>query len=194
MTIIEFLSADLEGTLITPDHLLPVIESPVEQINDEQKRWPSLKLCYYYRVRGSFFRNDFVKGWKLLYICSDYLCIMKNKFIIGLHVLKHLHFYLINTPHCNFVLIGTEDSSKSHHTDQHDHPWPTKSSDLSPLDSWFWSVAMRELTRVPPISIKELKSIVEGFAKSFDPEKVWKAVENVRKRGQFCVSQNGGQF
>ena len=53
---------------------------------------------------------------------------------------------------------------------------------------------MRELTRVPPGSIEELKSTVEGFAKSFDPEEVYKAVENVRKRGQFCVIQNGGQF
>ena len=79
----------------------------------------------------------------------------------------------------------------SRHTD---HPWPAKSPDLSPLDYWFWSVAMRELTRVPPSSIEELKSTVEGFAESLDPEEVYKAVENVRKRAQVCVSQNGGQF
>ena len=44
------------------------------------------------------------------------------------------------------------------------------------LDNWFWSVAMRELTRVPPSSIEELKSTVEGFSESLDPEEVYKAV------------------
>ena len=53
---------------------------------------------------------------------------------------------------------------------------------------------MRELTKVPPSSIEELKSTVEGFAESLDPEEVYKAVENVRKRAQVYVSQNGGQF
>ena len=53
---------------------------------------------------------------------------------------------------------------------------------------------MRELTRVPPSSIEELKSTVEGFAESLDPEEVYKAVENVRKRAQVCVSQNEGQY
>ena len=60
----------------------------------------------------------------------------------------------------------------SRHTD---HPWPAKSPDLSPLDYWFWSVAMRELTRVPPSSIEEMKATVEGFADSLDLEEVLKA-------------------
>ena len=41
-----------------------------------------------------------------------------------------------------------------------DRPWPAKSPDLSPLDYWFWSVAMRELARVPPNSIEEMKTTV----------------------------------
>ena len=53
---------------------------------------------------------------------------------------------------------------------------------------------MRELTRVPPSSIEELKSTVEGFAEYLDPKEAYKAVENVRKRAQVCVSQNGGQI
>ena len=79
----------------------------------------------------------------------------------------------------------------SHHAD---HPWPAKSPDLSPLDYLFWTVAMREMTKVPPSSIKELKSTVERFAEILDPEEVFKAMENVRKRAQVCVSRNGGQF
>ena len=53
---------------------------------------------------------------------------------------------------------------------------------------------MRVLTRLPPSSIEELKSIVEGFAESFDPEEVYKAVENVEKRDQVCVGENSDQF
>ena len=73
----------------------------------------------------------------------------------------------------------------SRHTD---HPWPAKSPDLSPLDYWFWSVAMRELTRVPPSSIEEMKATVEEFADSLDLEEVLKAVENIKKRAQVCSS------
>ena len=29
-------------------------------------------------------------------------------------------------------------------------PWPAKSPDLSPLDFWFWSVALAECRRAPP--------------------------------------------
>ena len=38
-----------------------------------------------------------------------------------------------------------------------DQPWPAKSPDLSPLDYWFWGVAMSELRRVPPSTLSELK-------------------------------------
>ena len=34
--------ADLVVALLTPGHLLPVILSPVEQLHDGQKRWPSV--------------------------------------------------------------------------------------------------------------------------------------------------------
>lgn len=75
-----------------------------------------------------------------------------------------------------------------------DRPWPAKSPDLSPLDYWFWSVAMQELSRNPPSSIEELKSIVEGFAASLDPTEVNKAVRSITKRAQACAAKNGGHF
>ena len=49
------------------------------------------------------------------------------------------------------------------------------SPDLSPLDYRFCSVAMRELTRVSPSSIEEMKTI-----DSLDTEKLLKAVVNIR--------------
>ena len=65
-----------------------------------------------------------------------------------------------------------------------DHPWPAKSSDLFPLDYWFWSVAMRELARVPPSFIEEMKTTVQWFTDSLDTEEVLKVVGNIRKRAQ----------
>jgi len=43
---------------------------------------------------------------------------------------------------------------------------------------------MQELSRNPPSSIEELKSIVEGFAASLDPTEVNKAVRSITKRAQ----------
>ena len=60
-----------------------------------------------------------------------------------------------------------------------DHPCPEKSPDLSPLDYWFCSVAIRELTRVPPSYIEGLKT-----TDSPDTEEVLKAVGNIRKIAQ----------
>ena len=53
---------------------------------------------------------------------------------------------------------------------------------------------MRELARVPPSSVEELKATVEGFADSLHPDEVFKAAENIKRRAKICVSQNGGQF
>ena len=57
-----------------------------------------------------------------------------------------------------------------------EHPWPTKSPDLSPLDYWFWNVAMFELRRAPPRDIGELKTTVNAFAESLDYANLEKCV------------------
>ena len=53
---------------------------------------------------------------------------------------------------------------------------------------------MQELSRNPPSSIEELKSIVEGFAASLDPTEVNKAVRSITKRDQACAAKNGGHI
>ena len=73
-------------------------------------------------------------------------------------------------------------------------PWPAKSPDLSPLDFWFWSVALAELRRVPPTTLEDLKLSVEAFAESMDKEEVSKAVRNIRSRAEVCRHKHGGAF
>lgn len=72
-----------------------------------------------------------------------------------------------------------------------DRPWPARSPDLSPLDYWFWSVALTELRRNPPSCLEELKMVVEAFAGSLEPEEVRRAVRHLRQRAETCVSRKG---
>ena len=75
-----------------------------------------------------------------------------------------------------------------------DQPWPAKSPDLSPLDYWFWGVAMSELRRVPPSTLSELKMTVEAFAESLDSDEVKRCTKHIRERARACIEKNGGQF
>ena len=74
------------------------------------------------------------------------------------------------------------------------HPWPAKSPDLSPLDFWFWGVAMTELRRVPPMTINQLKQTVEDFASSVDPDEIGRVVRSVQVRARACIGADGGAF
>ena len=47
--------------------------------------------------------------------------------------------------------------------------WPAKSPDLSPLDFWFWGVAMEE-GAVQPNTLEELKKVVEDFADAMNSD------------------------
>ena len=63
-------------------------------------------------------------------------------------------------------------------------PWPSKSSDLSCLDYWFWGVAMQEIRRSKPSTLTELKRVVESFAERMDQEEVVKSARHLRKRAK----------
>ena len=67
-----------------------------------------------------------------------------------------------------------------------DIPWPAKSPDLSPLDYWFWNVAMAEVRRVPPTTLEDLKLTVEAFSESLEVEEVIKSVRHIRA-GPLCA-------
>jgi hypothetical protein len=75
-----------------------------------------------------------------------------------------------------------------------DHPWPAKSPDLSPLDYWFWNVAMAEVRRAPPTTLAELKNLVEAFSESLDKEEVVRSVKHLRERAKVCSHLQGAAF
>ena len=72
--------------------------------------------------------------------------------------------------------------------------WPAKSPDLSPLDFWFWGVAMEEVRRVQPDTMEELKQIVEEFAEAMEKESIHNAAEGVLTRSKVCLKMGGGAF
>ena len=69
--------------------------------------------------------------------------------------------------------------------------WPSRSPDLSPLDYWFWAVALAELRRNPPATLQELQVTVERFAGNLDRNDVKRAVRNLRQRAETCVRRKG---
>lgn len=74
------------------------------------------------------------------------------------------------------------------------HPWPAKSPDLSPLDYWFWDVAMADLRKTPPASLRDLKTTVEALADSMEEEEVSRAVQHLRCRAKACAHLSGAPF
>ena len=63
-----------------------------------------------------------------------------------------------------------------------------------PLDYWFWSICMAEVSRVQPQSLDELQVCVERYAQSLSVQQVNKAVNSIFKRAKCCIDQNGGTF
>ena len=72
-----------------------------------------------------------------------------------------------------------------------DRPWPARSPDLSPLDFWFWSVAISEVRRCAPTTLKQLMGVVEELAAAMDPAEVMRAVSSLRRRAAVCVERQG---
>ena len=62
--------------------------------------------------------------------------------------------------------------------------WPSKSSDMSCLDYWFWRVTLVKITRAPPRTLTALKRTVEAFAESLDREEEVQSARHNRKRAQ----------
>ena len=69
--------------------------------------------------------------------------------------------------------------------------WPARSPDLSPLDFWFWSVALAELRRNPPATLLELQTTVDAFARGLKPEDIRQVVRHVCRRAEICLRRNG---
>ena len=70
-----------------------------------------------------------------------------------------------------------------------DHPWPSRSPNLSPLDHWFCGAAMQEVRIAQSATVKELTMIVEEFAVSLQPAEIRKCVSQ-----SLYISLNGACF
>ena len=56
--------------------------------------------------------------------------------------------------------------------------WPARSPDMSCLEFWFWGVEMEKVRKSRPLTLTELKAVVEVFAGSVDPEEVKRSARN----------------
>ena len=71
-------------------------------------------------------------------------------------------------------------------------PWQARSPNFSPLDYWFWSVALTELRKTKVTPLRALKSTIQDFADGLDAEDVERAVRHLRRRAEMCITRKGG--
>ena len=98
--------------------------------------------------------------------------------------------------HCTFDVIGFMKSKFGTRiiSRKTEHHWPPYSPDLNPLDFSFWSQAMSHMVRCQPITLDQLKEVVEDFTTNFDPEEVLSMARHTRHRAQLCKDVVGGHF
>ena len=72
--------------------------------------------------------------------------------------------------------------------------WPPYSPDLTPLDYFFWSLAMIQVCCQKTSTIAELTAIVEDVAATAPKEMMHDAVGNIRKHCQACQMAEGSQY
>ena len=65
---------------------------------------------------------------------------------------------------------------------------------MNVLDYWFWSYAQSEVYRQKPATLQGVKAVVEEVAAMLDEDMIRCAVQNVMKRAQLCMEENGAQF
>ena len=66
--------------------------------------------------------------------------------------------------------------------------------DESCLDFWYWGAAQAYVYEHKPKTITELKSVVEDFNASLTSNDIRKALQNMRKRAEFCLQYDGKHF
>ena len=75
-----------------------------------------------------------------------------------------------------------------------DVPWPARSPDLSPMNYWFWGIALVEFGKHRPSCLDNLKEIVESLAESLTKEEISSAVCHTKRRSIACLEALGSRF
>ena len=72
--------------------------------------------------------------------------------------------------------------------------WPPHSPDLNPLDYSFWGQCETKLYDTEINSIDDVKAVVNEIIENFSEADVRRMCQNIRKRANLCLLQNGGHF
>lgn len=72
--------------------------------------------------------------------------------------------------------------------------WPARSPDLSPLDFFLWGSLKNKIYKENIINLEQLRAnIVNSFA-SLERRDIQRAVNNIRRRVNLCLRENGSHF
>ena len=89
-------------------------------------------------------------------------------------------------PQCTLRVYGScapvadRKFPRARHQPPHRATMATTGPGLSPLDFWFWGVALADPRQTPPATIQGLRTTVERFAGSLDPDVERRGVTFVR--------------
>ena len=72
------------------------------------------------------------------------------------------------------------------------YDWPARSPDLTPCDFFLWGWAKEEVYRIKPSNLDELQQQIEHVLTNVPQEFLRKSIEDIPKRLQRLVEDNGG--
>ena len=99
------------------------------------------------------------------------------------------------TPHCtNASIEMLNDKFKGQVISRRTQVvWLSCSSDLNPLDYWFWSYCMNKVSREKPETMQKVCETVERFCRD-TPEDMIGCSVDISARVQLCMANNGDHF
>ena len=72
--------------------------------------------------------------------------------------------------------------------------WSPHSSDLAPLDFFFWGAAKAEVYKEKPCSLRQQKQAVESFTQSVTTDTCHRVIENFAVCINACANRNGAHI
>lgn len=72
--------------------------------------------------------------------------------------------------------------------------WPPRSPELNPLDFYLWGVLQHEVNKIPAENVQEIQNKVAVEIGRITAQTLEKVHENLKKRLQKCIEQNGELF
>lgn len=72
--------------------------------------------------------------------------------------------------------------------------WPARSSDLNPLDYFFWGKIKSAIYRHPVHNLEALELRIQEALTEITPEMLQASIDNLIVRAECCIAMNGEQF